>query len=161
VTVAKDVKLQVEFNPLRVQAYRLIGYEHRLLKHQDFNDDKKNAGVMGAGHTVTALYEIVPPGVRVDIPGVDPLTYQKSPQLSEEAFKGDVLTVKARYTLPEESKSRLLTVTLQNAATKVDEASADFRFAAAAFAMLLRDSEYKGEATYGQVLELGRGALGQ
>jgi Ca-activated chloride channel family protein len=163
VPIAKDVKLQVEFNPMRVQAYRLIGYENRLLQHQDFNDDKKDAGDMGAGHTVTALYEIVPPGSTIDIPGTDALKYQKSPELTEAALRGDLLTVKVRYIPAEETKSRLITAVVENTASRGADASADFRFAAAvaAFGMLLRNSEYKGDADYVGLLELARGAIGQ
>jgi Ca-activated chloride channel family protein len=114
VPIAKDVKIQVEFNPACVQAYRLIGYENRLLKAQDFNDDKKDAGDMGAGHTVTALYEIVPPGVEIAIPKVDPLKYQKKGQAAPAANGPELLTVKVRYIPPEETKSRLLALPVNN-----------------------------------------------
>ncbi|HYV39666.1 MAG TPA: YfbK domain-containing protein, partial [Gemmataceae bacterium] len=160
VPIAKDVKVQVEFNPAWVQAYRLIGYENRLLKHQDFNDDTKDAGDMGAGHTVTALYEIVPPGVPIQVPGIDPLKYRKKSDLANAADTPELLTVKVRYTLPEETKSKLLTHAVKNGKRPVADASADFRFAAAAasFGMLLRESPHRGTATYSSVLQLAQGA---
>jgi Ca-activated chloride channel family protein len=162
VCIAKDVKVQVDFNPKHVQAYRLIGYEHRLLANQDFNDDKKDAGDMGAGHTVTALYEIIPPGVPIDLPKAEVSKYQKQSQVGEAAGGTELLTVKVRYTLPEETASRLLTLPVGLVERKIEKASVDFRFAAAAasFGMLLRESEYRGNASYASVLELARGAIG-
>jgi Ca-activated chloride channel family protein len=161
VTVAKDVKLQVEFNPLRVAGYRLLGYENRLLHAQDFNDDHKDAGDMGAGHTVTALYEIVPAGVPVPAAGTDPLRYQKPPEPSAEARSREWLTVKLRYKDPESDTSKLLCRTLTGQPRKWAEAPADFRFAGsvAAFGMLLRGSEHRGEATYARVRAWAAGAL--
>jgi Ca-activated chloride channel family protein len=161
VPIARDVKVQVEFNPTWVQAYRLIGYENRLLRDEDFNDDTKDAGDMGAGHTVTALYEIVPPGVKLSLPGVDPLRYQQKHVGAAAADSPELLTVKVRYILPEESKSRLLTAPLLNRKTPIDQATADFRFSAAvaSFAMLLRESQYKGTTSYAGVLNLGGGAM--
>jgi Ca-activated chloride channel family protein len=162
VTVAKDVKLQVEFNPRRVGAYRLIGYENRLLKAQDFHDDRKDAGDLGAGHTVTALYEIVPAGQPLPVPRVDPLKYQKPPAPAPAAAGDDWLTVKLRYKDPDAETSKLLSRSLAGPVQKMKDAPADFRFASAvaAFGMLLRDSQYRGEATYGLVGELARGGLG-
>jgi Ca-activated chloride channel family protein len=163
IPVARDVKVQVEFNPGRVQAYRLIGHENRLLHAQDFNDETKDAGDMGAGHTVTALYEIVPPGVKIDVPAVGPLTYQQPPRPTPASFRAELLTVNVRYTPPEGDQSRLLSRPVPDAERRPTEAaSADFRFAAAAaaFGMVLRDSPYKGEATYAGILRLARGALG-
>jgi len=162
VPIAKDVKIQVEFNPAQVQAYRLIGYETRLLKNQDFNDDTKDAGDMGAGHTVTALYEIVPPGVPLQAPGVDPLKYQPTPVLGAATAGQELLTVKVRYTPPEEKRSRLLAVPLPKNERSFAQASTDFRFAAAAasFGMLLRDSKYKGSITFADVANIGRTAQG-
>jgi Ca-activated chloride channel family protein len=160
-TIAKDVKIQVEFNPARVKSYRLVGYENRLLADRDFNDDTKDAGEMGAGHAVTALYEIVPVGVDGDDDrSVDPLKYQvraerdRRPDSSEDWF-----TVKLRYKQPEGSTSRLLERVVR---TESANPSADFRFASAVagFGMLLRDSEYKGRASYGDVIALARGARG-
>ena len=160
VPIARDVKVQVEFNPTWVQAYRLIGYENRLLRAEDFNDDSKDAGDMGAGHTVTALYEVVPPGVPVDLPRVDPLKYQKKIEPAAAADSAELCTIKVRYILPEETKSKLLTLPVQNRKPTVAEASSDFRFTAAvaSFAMILRDSPHKGSASFEQVLELARDA---
>jgi Ca-activated chloride channel homolog len=104
-TVAKDVKIQVEFNPAEVAAYRLIGYENRVLRDQDFNDDRKDAGDVGEGHTVTALFEVVPSGQATDIPSVDPLRYQTSRQASSNAGSGELMTVKLRYKDPERSET--------------------------------------------------------
>src|SRR5262249_53228827 len=108
VTIAKDVKIQVEFNPAKVNAYRLIGYENRLLKAEDFNDDKKDAGDIGAGHTVTALYEVVPAGKKINLPGVDPLKYQQGSAPTEAARGPDLLTLKLRYKAPDGDTSKLL-----------------------------------------------------
>ncbi len=163
VTVAKDVKLQIEFNPKHVAAYRLIGYEDRLLQAHEFNDDKKDAGDMGAGHTVTALYEIVPPGVSVSGPKADALKYQQPVKLSKEADNRDWLTVKLRYKDPDAETSRLLEQSLAGAPARVEQMPADFRFASAvaAFGMLLRNSEYRGEAKYASVRKLAAEALGE
>jgi Ca-activated chloride channel family protein len=160
VTVAKDVKLQVEFNPATVAAYRLIGYENRILADADFNDDAKDAGDMGAGHSVTALYEVVPAGASHDARGVDPLKYQEPRRASAAAASGELMTVKVRYKAPESDTSRLTAVTVKDSE---GVESADLRFAAAvaSFGMLLRDSEYKGRASYAQVLDLARGAEGR
>jgi Ca-activated chloride channel homolog len=160
--VAKDVKLQVEFNPRRVGAYRLIGYENRLLRDQDFNDDAKQGGAMGAGHTVTALYEIVPAGLPLPVPGVDPLKYQSTPVPTGAADNGDWLTVKMRYKDPESDASKELIRSLTGSPKKLTEAPADFRFAAATveFGQLMRGSDYKGDATYAAVRALAKEALG-
>jgi Ca-activated chloride channel family protein len=160
-TVAKDVKLQVEFNPARVAVYRLIGYENRLLRKEDFNDDRKDAGELGAGETVTALYEIIPAhrSAHADGGSVDPLRYQRAGDLTGS---GDLLTVKARYKMPDGwfSKKREWTVT--DSGSHLTQASNDFRFAAAvaAFGMILRDSPHKGTANHDLVLNLASGALG-
>ena len=161
-TIAKDVKLQLEFNPARVQAYRLIGYENRLLRDEDFNDDTKDAGEMGAGHSVTALYEIIPVGVRspVEIRGVDPLRYQSPSERDRAASTEELLFVKLRYKQPDGETSRLFFHAVPDRDTRLSE---DFTFstAVAAFGMLLRDSEYKGSATLEQVIEMahrGRGS---
>jgi Ca-activated chloride channel family protein len=158
VTIAKDVKIQIEFNPNEVSSYRLIGYENRLLRSEDFNDDKKDAGEIGAGHTVTALYEIVPADQPLELPSVDPLKYQQTLPLA--GGKGELLTVKLRYKLPDGDNSRLLTVVVRDKKAGFNQASSDFRFAAAvaAFGMLLRNSEHKGETTYDQVIELALAA---
>jgi Ca-activated chloride channel homolog len=156
VTIAKDVKVQVEFNPAKAAGYRLIGYENRVLAHQDFNDDKKDAGDIGAGHTVTALYEVVPAGQPLDVPAVDPLKYRKPAEVKEGAADGELLTVKLRYKEPDGDQSELLQVPVTDSGASAERASADFRFAAAvaAFGMLLRDSPHKGSAGYAAVREL-------
>jgi Ca-activated chloride channel family protein len=161
-TIAKDVKIQVEFNPRQVTAYRLIGYENRLLRDQDFNDDTKDAGEIGAGHTVTALYEIVPFGQKYENPGVDPLKYQKPAQPSEMANSNELMTVKLRYKEPDENQSKLISVSLADSKAKLDTASENFKFASAVaeFGMLLRDSKYKAQASYNKVLELARSSTG-
>jgi Ca-activated chloride channel homolog len=163
-TIAKDVKIQVELNPAEVAGYRLIGYENRLLAAQDFNDDRKDAGEIGAGHTVTALYEVVPAGKPV--PGaatVDPLRYQSAAGDTPAAGSGELLTVKLRYKQPEGEVSQLLELPVRDAGLSYEQASADLKFAAAvaAFGMLLRDSPYRGTASFDGALELaeeGRGA---
>ena len=161
-TIAKDVKVQVEFNPTRVASYRLIGYENRMLRDEDFNDDKKDAGDLGAGHSVTALYEVVPVGAQ-DADSVrksDPLRYQDTDVRRDAAANDELLYVKLRYKEPSGGSSKLLTHVVRD---RVAEPSPDFRFAAAvaAFGMVLRDSPYKGKATLDQALSLaesGRGA---
>ncbi|MEM7414359.1 MAG: von Willebrand factor type A domain-containing protein [Gemmatimonadota bacterium] len=160
VTIAKDVKIQVEFNPARVAAYRLIGYENRLLATEDFNDDTKDAGELGAGHSVTALYEIVPVGADTDVEirDVDPLRYQR-PDPSAGADNEELLFVKLRYKEPTGTESRLLTRTVGDIE---GETSDDFRFSAAvaAWGMLLRSSEHCGDFTLADVARLARGAVG-
>jgi Ca-activated chloride channel family protein len=151
VTVAKDVKIQVEFNPAKVGAYRLIGYENRIMAHQDFNDDTKDAGEVGAGHHVTALYELAPPGEGAN---VDPLKYRKSD--SSGAASNESFTVKLRYKQPDGDTSRLVEHGVVDAGRSFAEASDDLKFAAAVagFGMLLRDSGHKGTLTYAGVLEI-------
>ena len=155
-TVAKDVKIQIEFNPAQVTAYRLIGYEHRVLGAQDFNNDQKDAGDMGSGHTVTALFEVVPRGVEINVPGVEPLRYQQQPQppTRDAQPSKEMLNLKIRYKDPEGSESRLLSVPLIDRGRSFANASADFRFAAAVagFGMILRDSPYKGSASLDWVI---------
>jgi Ca-activated chloride channel family protein len=157
-TIAKDVKIQVEFNPAKVQAYRQIGYENRQLAAQDFNNDKKDAGELGAGHSVTALYEIVPVGVESDVklPEVDRLKYQQQ-QVDPAAYKNDeLMLVKLRYKAPDQKTSQLIQGTVADRGVKLEKASDNLKFAAAVaeFGMLLRDSEYKGSASFEQVLNL-------
>ncbi len=162
-TIAKDVKIQVEFNPAKVQAYRLIGYENRMLKSEDFNDDKKDAGELGAGHTVTALYEIVPVGVKSEyLKSVDELKYQ-SHQHTKTANSNELMTIKFRYKKPNEEVSKLITHVLNDKSKKLEETSSNFRFSAAVaeFGLLLRDSEFKGKANYNQVISLAKGAKGE
>jgi Ca-activated chloride channel family protein len=150
-TIAKDVKIQVEFNPAAVGAYRLIGYENRVLQNQDFNDDKKDAGELGAGHSVTALYEIVPPGEPIPGGSVDPLKYQAA---TVQQNAGELATVKLRYKEPDGDTSRLLTRTVQ--ATESGGMSENLRLAAAVaqLGMLLRNSESKGSASFESVEQL-------
>jgi Ca-activated chloride channel homolog len=149
VTVARDVKLQVEFNPREVASYRLIGYENRLLAREDFEDDAVDAGDVGAGHTVTALYEIVPAGSRhPQARSVPPLRYQDEPGLRGASRSGELLWLDVRYQLPDESHSRLLSLPVEARTRSLDAMSDDFHFAAAvaAFGMVLRGSE-RGSAT--------------
>ncbi len=162
ITIAKDVKIQVEFNPAVVQRYRLVGYENRMLAAKDFNDDTKDAGEIGAGHTVTALYEVVPVGL-VDEEDVDPLKYQAPTELSEQAGSGEMATVKLRYKEPDGDESKLLTVAVSDKGRSLRDASPDFTFSAAVaeFGMLLRDSEHKGKANYDRVLRLAKRGTGQ
>ena len=164
VVIAKDVKIQVEFNPAKVGAYRLIGYENRALAAQDFNDDRKDAGEIGAAHTVTALYEVVPVGVAV-VPGVDPLKYQvpadlPQPQLTDSP---DLLTLSLRWKKPDADSSSKLSMPVVDQGGTLAQAGPDARFAAAvaAFGMLLRGSASAGDASWDSVLalaEAGRGA---
>jgi Ca-activated chloride channel homolog len=162
VTVAKDVKLQIEFNPAAVAGYRLIGYENRVLRNEDFNDDKKDAGDIGAGHNVTALYEIVPVGVEVPGGKVDDLKYQQPGGASAAAGSGELLTVKIRYKAPDANTSQLLSRTVTGAAPELARTSTDFRWAAAisAFGMLLRDSPHRGNLSWAQIKALAEGAVG-
>ena len=161
-TIAKDVKLQIEFNPAAVSAYRLIGYENRLLRAEDFNDDTKDAGEIGSGHTVTALYEVIPVGVDSDTPvrGVDPLRYQTESEPGRRAARDELLYVKLRYKDPNGDMSKLLDRAVIDRGTRP---SADFVFAAAVaqFGLVLRDSEYRGSATLGDVLALARRSIGE
>lgn len=159
-TVAKDVKLQVEFNPSQVQAYRLIGYESRLLNDEDFNNDAKDAGEMGAGHTVTAFYEVVPVGVNSNFTGkVDKLKYQKEEKPAQSTESSELLTVKLRYKTPDKDISKKIEHSLKD--SKTNQVSSDFRFASAVvmFGQLLRNSDFKGNATYNKVTTLARTAL--
>ncbi|MCD4826068.1 MAG: VWA domain-containing protein [Phycisphaerae bacterium] len=166
ITIAKDVKIQVEFNPARVAAYRLIGYENRMLKKEDFNDDKKDAGEIGAGHTVTALYEVVPVGQKTPAVApakVDTLKYLTPAKLTKAADGDEMLTVKLRYKLPAGEKSTLMQVALKDADGKIGRQDKDFQFAAAVagFGMILRDSPYKGTYTLAAVEELAAAAKGK
>ncbi len=155
-TIAKDVKIQVEFNPQTVQAYRLIGYENRLLNDQDFDDDTKDAGELGAGHTVTALYEIIPAGVEADtnLTDVDPLKYQ-TPNTPVEQYSDELMTVKLRYKLPDGDSSILLSEVIRSP-EEMKPMSRDLSFAAsvASFGMLLRNSRFKANSSFGLVKKL-------
>jgi Ca-activated chloride channel family protein len=164
ITVAKDVKIQVEFNPAVIKSYRLLGYEKRALAAKDFHDDTKDAGEMGAGHVVTALYELVPVGAPDPVAGkVDGLRYQKdpAPRPPEKPIKADeAFVVKMRHKKPDADKSTLRELPVKDDMVGYEKASEDFQFAAAvaSFAMLLRDSPYKGDSNYGLVLELADAA---
>jgi Ca-activated chloride channel homolog len=147
VTVAKDVKIQVEFNPAAVSAYRLIGYENRALADRDFNDDRKDAGDLGAGHSVTALYEIVPVGAAIDGPAVDSLRYQAPPSPSTRATS-ETMWVKVRYKQPDSSSSVRLETAVPT--TLAMTPALGFASAVASFGMLLRDSEFKGSASFAE-----------
>ena len=176
VTIAKDVKIQIEFNPAEVAGYRLIGYENRMLKTEDFANDQKDAGEIGAGHTVTALYELVttdaqdpatnvaPPGMKYQV-GND-VAQRPDPakvKLSKAAQNGDLLTLSLRYKLPDENVSKKVEFTLANEDKSFSAASSEFRFAAsvASFGMLLRGSHYAGDANPATVEEIAAGSIGE
>ena len=161
-TIAKDVKIQVEFNPEKVQAYRLIGYENRVLRSEDFNNDKKDAGELGSGHTVTALYEIIPAGVNSDFYRIDELKYQKVKATTVASNSKELMTIKLRYKKPDEDTSKLIVHPLLDGNVELSQTSNDFRWSAAvaAFGMLLRDSEYVKGYTYDKVAILAQHARG-
>jgi len=156
--LANDVKLQVEFNPAMVGGYRLIGYENRVLADEDFNNDKKDAGEIGLGHTVTALYEVIPKGSKT-IPTVDPLKYQKTSDRGSD----EILTVKLRYKPLQNEQSRLLTQSLHDNENVLGQMSNDFRFAAAVagYGLLLQHSEYVGKLAYPDLINLAKSSRGQ
>jgi Ca-activated chloride channel homolog len=164
-TIAKDVKFQIEFNPGKIEAYRLIGYENRLLNEEDFNDDTKDAGEMGAGHNVTALYELIPVATGNDLPTVDPLKYQSSKETENHKinYSDEYLTIKLRYKKPEGSKSMLLEKVVRGYVNDLDDASENLKFAAAVseFGMILRDSEFKGSSTLDGATQLARSGRGE
>jgi Ca-activated chloride channel family protein len=168
VTIAKDVKLQVEFNPAKVAGYRLIGYENRVLKARDFNDDTKDAGEIGAGHRVTALYEVVPAGMALGKPKVDALKYQPAPTPSPtpapvpESLSDDLMTVKIRYKKPDGDTSTKLEFPVKDEGQNLANASRDLKFAAAvaSFGMLLRESPHMGDSSVGMVLDLAESGMG-
>lgn len=161
-TIAKDVKIQIEFNPFKVEEYRLIGYENRLLKKEDFADDKKDAGELGAGHTVTALYEIVPAKVRLISNEYEDLKYQTSKLTNEAKDSDELLTLKLRFKLPDKANSKLITSVVYDRIFSPDSLSENFNFssAVAGFAMLLRDSKFKGQVDYKMIEELAENNLG-
>ncbi len=160
-TIAKDVKIQVEFNPQNVKAYRLIGYENRLLADEDFNNDEKDAGELGSGHTVTALYELIPHGVDIDssLSDIDPLKYQ-TPTTPVNGFNDELMTVKLRYKQPDGDKSQLLTQVIKR--SDRSELSENLKFASsvASFGMLLRDSKFKGNSSFEMVQQLAKESKG-
>ncbi len=161
-TIAKDVKLQIEFNPDKVQGYRLIGYENRLLNKEDFNNDKKDAGELGSGHTVTALYELSPTGIKdTMLKDVDALRYQKTKDLSKTSFNDEVMNIKLRYKKPDGDKSTLIEHPLKDENISFNSTSDNFRFASsvAEFGMLLRNSQYKGNANFSSVKQTAQSAM--
>ena len=162
-TIAKDVKIQIEFNPARVKGYRLVGYENRMLRNEDFKDDTKDAGEMGAGHSVTAFYEIIPAGSDEKLPGVDELKYQDS-KVSDAAKKSpELATVKFRYKPPKEDKSKLIVKPIMDKGIHWKKTSKDFRFASAVveLGLLLRDSEFKAGSTFESLIARAKNAKGK
>jgi Ca-activated chloride channel family protein len=163
-TIAKDVKLQIEFNPAKVQGYRLIGYENRLLNKEDFNDDKKDAGELGSNHSVTALYEVVPVSVKdTFLKRVDDLRYQKNKtDLGKASNTGEILNIKLRYKQPDGDVSGLIEHPVFDQQSSLASASNNFRFAAAVaeFGMLLRQSEYRSNSSFNNVVGLAKNSKG-
>jgi Ca-activated chloride channel homolog len=163
-TIAKDVKFQIEFNPAKICSYRLIGYENRILNDEDFNDDRKDAGEMGSGHMVTALYEIVPAGNEDVRPLIDPLRYQKSEPVYEEKLSGsEYLNIKIRYKKPDGTTSMLLEKPVKGGVKEIGYSSTNLRFASsvAEFGMILRNSEFKGNATLDAAINLASASRGE
>lgn len=162
-TIAKDVKIQIEFNPANVKGYRLIGYVNRKLNKEDFNDDKIDAGELGAGHTVTALYEIIPAGSKTKINDIDDLKYQNNDSKEVDKYQKELLTLKFRYKSPKESKSILIKEVVTDKGVNFSNTSDNFRFSAsvAGFGMLLRDSKFKGDLSYKKVIDMASGSIGK
>ena len=163
-TIAKDVKLQIEFNPAKIQNYRLIGYENRILAAEDFNNDLKDAGELGAGHTVTALYEVIPTGVKsVFSNSIDPLKYQANQTPKVANSSKEMMTIKLRYKQPDGDKSQLIEKPVLDNQVALKKTSDNFRFSAAVaeFGLLLRDSDYKNKATFEQAIQLAKKAKGK
>lgn len=161
-TIAKDVKIQVEFNPSKVLAYRLVGYENRMLAAEDFNDDMKDAGELGSGHTVTALYEVIPVGVKDEFTKtVDPLKYQVNDR-KIAVNSNEMMTIKLRYKKPDSDVSRLINHPVIDNATDLKNTTDNFRFSAAVaeFGLLLRNSEYKQQSSFNQVIGLAKSSKG-
>jgi len=161
-TIAKDVKLQVEFNPTKVAAYRLIGYENRMLQDEDFNNDKKDAGELGSGHTVTALYEIIPAGIQSEFMPIDDLKYQQKNIKPSAQNSNELLTIKLRYKQPDGNKSKLISHAVIDHKVALDRTSENFKWSAvvAGFGMLLRDSAFKNDLTFDELLRLARKGKG-
>jgi Ca-activated chloride channel family protein len=162
--VAKDVKMQVEFNPAYVNAYRLVGYESRLLNKEDFNDDTKDAGELGAGHTVTAFYEIIPTGVKNPFGGVDDLKYQTpaSSNFAQGLLNNEMMTVKLRYKPLDSNNSVKMEIpVMTNDKNKTPSVDFTFASAVAMFGQLLRNSDFKGTSTYDDVITLARKGFGE
>ncbi len=161
-TIAKDVKIQIEFNPAVVKGYRLLGYENRLMKAEDFDNDQKDAGELGSGHTVTALYEIVPKTASTEVPEIGDLKYQQA-LAKNTSSKNELMTVKFRYKQPDMDESKLIVQTQDNHPISLDNTSDNYRFSAsvASFGMILRNSEFMGESSFKLVKELAQSAVGQ
>jgi Ca-activated chloride channel family protein len=163
-TIAKDLKIQVEFNPAKVQAYRLIGYENRILAAEDFNDDTKDAGELGSGHTVTALYEVIPVGVEDKFTKpVDSLKYQSNNRVVTSQSGDEVMTIKLRYKESDGNTSKLIVHPVKDQNLPFANTSDNFRFSAAVaeFGLLLRNSEFRQQSNYPQTIALAKSALGK
>ncbi len=168
-TIAKDVKFQIEFNPARVKGYRLVGYENRLLNDEDFNDDKKDAGEMGAGHTVTALYEVIPAGSDESLKSIDPLKYQSSREKTKATEKvradlsTELMTLKLRYKKPDGNTSTKVEIPVKGNVLDMEETSDNFRFSAAIaeFGLILRNSQYKEDASMEHVIAMAKNSRGE
>ena len=174
-TIAKDVKFQIEFNPARVKGYRLVGYENRLLNDEDFNDDKKDAGEMGAGHTVTALYEVIPAGSDESLKSIDPLKYQSNSDNTDTNDKSrsydnvkadmsaELMTLKLRYKKPDGHTSTKVEIPVKGKVLDLEETSDNFRFSAsiAEFGLILRNSQYKEDASIEHVISLAKASRGE
>jgi Ca-activated chloride channel family protein len=162
-TIAKDVKIQIEFNPVKVKAYRLVGYETRVMPNEDFNNDLKDAGELGAGHTVTALYEIIPAESKQSINKTDPLKYQQTTINPDAAKSTELMTVKLRYKQPRQETSRLIEIAVTDKNITLNNTSDNFRFSAAVagFGMILRDSKFKRDLSFRDVIKLARNARGK
>jgi Ca-activated chloride channel family protein len=162
-TIARDVKIQVEFNPVKVKAYRLIGYENRMLADEEFNDDRIDAGELGAGHTVTALYEIIPSGSTQNVRKTDTLKYQENKVTAEASASSEIMTIKFRYKPPREEISKLIKTSVIDEDFTFQEASENFRFSAAVagFGMLLRDSQFKGDFSYQKIISIAKNSKGE
>ena len=162
-TIAKDVKIQVEFNPAKIKSYRLVGYENRMLNNEDFENDKKDAGEIGAGHTVTALYEVVPLKNIDDLPEDFKMKYQETKLKQRAENSNEILTVNIRYKKPDEDVSKLISKAVIDKPVELENASNNFKFSAAVaqFGMLLRDSEFKDDATFENTKELAKNSIGK
>jgi Ca-activated chloride channel family protein len=162
-TIAKDVKIQIAFNPIKVKSYRLIGYENRVLNKEDFNDDKKDAGELGSGHTVTALYEIIPADSKEQVASVDKSKYQETVPTDIALNSNEIMTIKFRYKEPTGDQSKLIELPVIDNIVDFSNSSDSFKFssAVASFGMLLRGSEYKGESNYQQIIDIAKESKGE
>ena len=161
-TIAKDVKIQIEFSPSKIAAYRLVGYENRMLNTEDFKDDTKDAGELGSGHTVTALYEVIPVGSDSKyLKNSIDLKYQEM-KVSEGSSLNEIATVKFRYKKPDQDKSIEMVQVIHDSEKSFDNASENLRFSAsvAMFGMILRNSEFKGTSSFSNLLEIATNSKG-